>query len=105
MDAAIEYIEELGKTFGGNDTTVSRRGNLTRAMAAIRQYEEKLSLEMLKVLNESGAPYTEFVKRNGSASECRHSASIFETLRQRKLQKKCRTLKSESAMVTCTRRV
>jgi cysteine desulfurase family protein (TIGR01976 family) len=55
MDAAIGYLAELGKRLGGNDAAASRRNNLTRAMTAIRQYEEILSLEMLKVLNDSGA--------------------------------------------------
>jgi cysteine desulfurase family protein (TIGR01976 family) len=55
MDAAIGYLAELGKRLGGNDAAASRRANLTRAMTAIRQYEEMLSLEMLKVLNDSGA--------------------------------------------------
>lgn len=54
MDAAIGYLADLGKHLGGSDS-VSRRANLTRAMSAIRQYEEKLSLEMLKMLNEAGA--------------------------------------------------
>jgi cysteine desulfurase family protein (TIGR01976 family) len=55
MDAAIGYLAELGKRLGGNDAAASRRANLTRAMTAIRHYEEILSLEMLKALNGSGA--------------------------------------------------
>jgi cysteine desulfurase family protein (TIGR01976 family) len=59
IDAAIGYLASLGES--GEDrrdssATVSpRRGNITRAMNAIRQYEETLSLEMLRVLHESGA--------------------------------------------------
>jgi cysteine desulfurase family protein (TIGR01976 family) len=55
MDAAIGYLEKLGRGLGRDGTFRSRRANLTRAMTAIRLYEEVLSLEMLKVLNESGA--------------------------------------------------
>jgi cysteine desulfurase family protein (TIGR01976 family) len=57
MDAAIGYLASLGEE--GQDRSSaqlsSRRGNITRAMNAIREYEEALSLEMLRVLNESGA--------------------------------------------------
>jgi cysteine desulfurase family protein (TIGR01976 family) len=57
MDAAIGYLASLGDEREGHGSAVSssRRGNITRAMKAIRQYEETLSLEMLRVLNESGA--------------------------------------------------
>jgi cysteine desulfurase family protein (TIGR01976 family) len=56
MDAAISYLASLGEVREGKPTSLSsRRGNITRAMKAIRQYEETLSLEMLRVLNESGA--------------------------------------------------
>jgi len=57
MDAAIGYLASLGEKREGHGSAVSssRRGNITRAMKAIRQYEETLSLEMLRVLNESGA--------------------------------------------------
>jgi cysteine desulfurase family protein (TIGR01976 family) len=56
MDAAISYLASLGEVREGKSTSLSsRRGNITRAMKAIRQYEEMLSLEMLRVLNEGGA--------------------------------------------------
>ena len=58
MDAAISYLASLGEAREGKSTSTSlssRRGNITRAMKAIRQYEETLSLEMLRVLNEGGA--------------------------------------------------
>jgi len=57
MDAAIGYLASLGEERQGHGSVASssRRGNITRAMKAIRQYEETLSLEMLRVLNESGA--------------------------------------------------
>jgi cysteine desulfurase family protein (TIGR01976 family) len=56
MDAAISYLASLGEVREGKSTSLSlRRGNITRAMKAIRQYEETLSLEMLRVLNEGGA--------------------------------------------------
>jgi cysteine desulfurase family protein (TIGR01976 family) len=56
MDAAISYLASLGEAREGTSTSLSsRRGNITRAMKAIRQYEETLSLEMLRVLNDGGA--------------------------------------------------
>jgi cysteine desulfurase family protein (TIGR01976 family) len=56
MDAAISYLASLGEVPEGKSTSLSsRRGSITRAMKAIRQYEETLSLEMLRVLNEGGA--------------------------------------------------
>jgi cysteine desulfurase family protein (TIGR01976 family) len=56
MDAAVSYLASLGEVREGKSTSLSsRRGNITRAMKAIRQYEETLSLEMLRVLNEGGA--------------------------------------------------
>jgi len=56
MDAAVRYLETLGRA--GTDepnTPGSRRPALERAFRAIRAYEELLSLEMLKVLNDCGA--------------------------------------------------
>jgi cysteine desulfurase family protein (TIGR01976 family) len=58
MDAAVRYLETLGKSIVGNDTTdksESRRSALNRAFDAIRVYEQSLSLEMLRVLNDCGA--------------------------------------------------
>jgi cysteine desulfurase family protein (TIGR01976 family) len=53
MDAAVSYLENLGKTFA--DGPSSRRQNLVRAMTAIREYESNLSREMLAVLRDCGA--------------------------------------------------
>lgn len=58
MDAAISYLESLGKRTeaGGNGASKdSRRANLARAMQNVRTYEESLSLEMLRVLHDCGA--------------------------------------------------
>jgi cysteine desulfurase family protein (TIGR01976 family) len=57
MDAAVRYLERLGETVGGGSPgeSRSRRANLVRAMSAIREYEESLSLELLRVLGECGA--------------------------------------------------
>ena len=58
MDAAIGYLETLGRTLPGNgvmEKTESRRSALYRAFEAIRGYEESLSVEMLRVLHECGA--------------------------------------------------
>ena len=57
MDAAVRYLEMLGRSLEGSDTakSESRRSALRRAFDAIRDYEESLSREMLRVLNECGA--------------------------------------------------
>jgi cysteine desulfurase family protein (TIGR01976 family) len=58
MDAAIRYLETLGRSLAGNgemERSESRRSALQRAFKAIRAFEETLSLEMLKVLNDCGA--------------------------------------------------
>jgi len=58
MDAAVRYLEALGRSMNGNDATAKpelRRAALQCALAAIRAYEESLSLEMLRVLNDCGA--------------------------------------------------
>lgn len=56
MGAAVRYLETLGRSMGGNDATqTSRRAALERAFEAIRAYEESLSLEMLRLLNDCGA--------------------------------------------------
>jgi len=57
MDAAVRYLENLGRSVAGNDATKSesRRTALRRAFDAIRVYEESLSLEMLRVLDDCGA--------------------------------------------------
>jgi selenocysteine lyase/cysteine desulfurase len=58
MDAAIRYLEILGRSMAGNEAkekSESSRSALERAFAAIRIYEESLSLEMLRVLRDCGA--------------------------------------------------
>jgi cysteine desulfurase family protein (TIGR01976 family) len=55
MDAAVRYLERLGAEFLGEGASASRRGNLVAAMHGIRDYEETLSLEALRVLRECGA--------------------------------------------------
>ncbi len=58
MNATVAYLEQLGRSLAGssgNRQPDSRRADLTRAMAAIRTYEQMLSREMLRVLGESGA--------------------------------------------------
>jgi len=58
MDAAVSYLENLGKTLGAGKEDVqadSQRAHIVRAMTAIRSYEESLSLELLRVLRECGA--------------------------------------------------
>jgi cysteine desulfurase family protein (TIGR01976 family) len=58
MDAAVRYLETLGRNMTGTDETEkpeSRRGALRRAFKAIRGFEESLSLEMLRVLNDCRA--------------------------------------------------
>ena len=58
MDAAVSYLENLGKTVSGGVETQesdSKRANLRRGMNRIRAYEGSLSLEMLRVLRECGA--------------------------------------------------
>ncbi len=48
MDAAIGYLENLGKRISPN--TTGRRALITRAMEAIRDYESSLSVEFLTAL-------------------------------------------------------
>jgi cysteine desulfurase family protein (TIGR01976 family) len=57
MDAAVRYLEALGRRMSGNPTqrSESRRTALQRAFAQIRAYEESLSLEMLRALTDCGA--------------------------------------------------
>jgi len=56
MDAAVGYLEELGRgQNGSNGSNVSRRANLVAAMNSIRQYEQTLSLELLRTLTDCGA--------------------------------------------------
>jgi cysteine desulfurase family protein (TIGR01976 family) len=56
MDAAVRYLESLGKNVGGeSEKPEPRRAALQCALKAIRAYEELLSLEMLRVLTDCGA--------------------------------------------------
>ncbi|MGB8468843.1 MAG: cysteine desulfurase-like protein [Candidatus Sulfotelmatobacter sp.] len=58
MEAAVVYLETLGRRIAGNNAEAkseSRRSVLRRSFEAIRLYEESLSLEMLRVLNDCGA--------------------------------------------------
>jgi len=56
MDAAVRYLESIGRLAATNqEKPESMRAGLQSALAAIRAYEESLSLEMLRVLKECGA--------------------------------------------------
>jgi len=58
MDAAVRYLENLGRSMIRNTPTnkpESRRTALQSALKVIRGYEESLSREMLQVLNDCGA--------------------------------------------------
>jgi cysteine desulfurase family protein (TIGR01976 family) len=55
MDSAVRYLEELGNALNTDRKPVSRRAALQRALAAIRDYEQQLSLEMLDMLHRCGA--------------------------------------------------
>ena len=55
MDAAVAYLAALGERLDGNARSALRRAKLLRALEAIRAYEQSLSLEMLRVLQEAGA--------------------------------------------------
>ena len=64
MDAAVRYLEELGKNLDAADAPMSRREALKRAFTAIRAYEQALSVEMLDVLNRCGASVYGIVDKN-----------------------------------------
>jgi cysteine desulfurase family protein (TIGR01976 family) len=57
MDAAVRYLEGLGGSMAAEDETTSesRRVALQHSFETIRAYEESLSLEMLRVLENCGA--------------------------------------------------
>lgn len=57
MDAAVQYLENVGRRAAGIDEkkSESRRASLERALESVRAYEESLSLEMLRILNDCGA--------------------------------------------------
>jgi cysteine desulfurase family protein (TIGR01976 family) len=58
MDAAVEYLAELGKTLSNGSSgsaARSRRDHLVKALNEIQNYEGSLSREMLRVLRQYGA--------------------------------------------------
>ncbi len=58
MGAAVQYLANLGRSVAGRSgspTPASLREDLSAAMSAIRTYEQTLSCEMLRILEESGA--------------------------------------------------
>jgi cysteine desulfurase family protein (TIGR01976 family) len=58
MNAAVEYLKQLGTSLAVADQTnqpLSRRAALCIGLESIRAYEQSLSLEMLRVLQECGA--------------------------------------------------
>jgi cysteine desulfurase family protein (TIGR01976 family) len=55
MDAAVRYIENLGKGMAKNGKPPSRRADIVQGMEAIRDYEASLSTEVLRALAECGA--------------------------------------------------
>jgi len=55
MDAAVRYLESLGSGGAAGNGPESRRANVVRAMEKIREYEARLSVELLGVLKECGA--------------------------------------------------
>jgi len=54
MDAAVRYLEALGRNFAPA-TNRTRRENIVAGMGAIRDYEIMLAGEMMRVLKENGA--------------------------------------------------
>jgi cysteine desulfurase family protein (TIGR01976 family) len=55
MDAAVVYLETLGKKLSGNGAGKSTRQNIVHALEAIRAYEKSLSLELFSVLRDCKA--------------------------------------------------
>lgn len=55
MDAAVNYLANLGASLGGRNEPSSRRENLVRAMNAIQTYEQTLSRAMLETFHDAGA--------------------------------------------------
>ena len=64
MDAAVRYLEELGKRLNPEERSPSRRSLLQKALTAIRSYEQVLSLETLNVLSQCGATVYGIADRN-----------------------------------------
>ena len=55
MDAAVGYLESLGKRLAQNGASDSKRENILFAMRSIREYEASFSRELLTILNECDA--------------------------------------------------
>lgn len=58
MDAAIQYLGQIGRGVTGrpgSSDAHSLRDDVRQGMIAIREYEQRLSLEVLRVLRECGA--------------------------------------------------
>src|SRR5262245_2537338 len=58
MDAAVQYLADLGRSLkglSGSSTQATMQADVGVATAAIRAYEQTLSLEMLRVLRDAGA--------------------------------------------------
>ena len=58
MDAAVQYLADLGRTLkglSGPATQATMQADVVVATTAIRAYEQRLSLEMLRLLREAGA--------------------------------------------------
>jgi selenocysteine lyase/cysteine desulfurase len=55
MDAALSYLANLGERLYRGAPPASLRARLIHAMESIRAYEQVLSVEMLRVLQEEGA--------------------------------------------------
>jgi cysteine desulfurase family protein (TIGR01976 family) len=64
MDAAVRYLEELGKRLNPEERSPSRRSLLQKALTAIRSYEQVLSIETLNVLSQCGATVYGIADRN-----------------------------------------
>lgn len=58
MDAAVQYLADLGRSLkglSGTSTHATMQADVAVATAAIRAYEQTLSLEMLRILRDAGA--------------------------------------------------
>lgn len=68
MDAAVRYLEALGHRLNPTDKLdkpLSRRAALQKAMAEIHGYEQRLTFEMLDVLNSRHAAVYGITDKNG----------------------------------------
>ena len=75
MDAAVKYLESIGRNFAPANNR-SRRDNIVAGMGAIRAYELQLASEMLRVSRIAARLSTASTTSSGSMSACRPSASI-----------------------------